>query len=144
MKGHSPSAATQDAWSCGLIRSGFTMEQRLRTLSVGSVNSRPLRANKSLTEFWQLFQLLLILQPLTSNSLSAAPQDVWSCGVIRSGFTMQQRLRTLSVRSVSSRLLRPTNKNRTVTALAILNNLAALSKSCRSYHLLRRNKKAPE
>ena len=39
---------------------------------------------------------------------SAAPQEVWSCGFIKCGFSMQQRLRTISVGSVSSLLLRRT------------------------------------
>ena len=43
----SPSAAPQEDWSCGVIGPGFTMQQRLRSLSVAIVSSRPLLPKKA-------------------------------------------------------------------------------------------------
>ena len=81
--------------TCGVIRtSGFTMQQRLRTLSVGSVSSllsrrtlgvghssslllRPPKINRILITL----AALNTIADFSNTSLSAAHQYVWWCGV---------------------------------------------------------------
>ena len=60
---HFSFAARQEVWSCGIIRCGWSMQQRLRAISVGNVSYLLLRRSLSMAN-----TNYILLRPTTNKN----------------------------------------------------------------------------